>query len=91
MYAAAICDVAHLVATHALHTGDDATAVRACATALHVDPEDNRALLDLAKAHENAGRHAETDATILRLTSMEDPPARTLDVMRRNGWLARGA
>ena len=43
------------------------------------------------KAHENAGRHAERDATILRLKTLEDPPERTLEVMRRNGWLAKGA
>ena len=91
MYAAAIGDLAHVVVTHALHTGDDATALRACGIALQVDPEDNRALLDLAKTHENAGRDAEKQATILRLTALDDPPTRTLDVMRRHGWLARGA
>ena len=33
----------------------------------------------------------ERDATILRLKTLDDPPERTLEVMRRNGWLAKGA
>jgi hypothetical protein len=74
-----------------LEAGDNAEAIRACEVALTLDAEDDRALLSMAKAHENAGRHAERDATILRLKTLEDPPERTLEVMRRNGWLAKGA
>ena len=91
LYASAVIEVAHLVATSALQAGDNAEAIRACEVALKLDAEDDRALLSLAKAHENAGRHAERDATILRLKTLEDPPERTLEVMRRNGWLAKGA
>jgi len=91
LYQGAIADVAHLVATRALAAGDDAAAIHACELALRFDPADDRALLTLVKAHEHAGRQAEKYATILRLTTLEDPSARTLEVMRRNGWLARGA
>jgi nucleoid-associated protein YgaU len=91
LYAGAVLEVAHLVATRALETGDNAEAVRACEVALKLDAEDDRALLSMAKAHENAGRQAERDAAILRLKTLEDPPERTLEVMRRNGWLAKGA
>lgn len=91
LYAGAVIEVAHLVATWALEAGDNAEAIRACEVALKLDAEDDRALLSLAKAHENAGRHAERDATIQRLKTLEDPPERTLEVMRRNGWLAKGA
>jgi nucleoid-associated protein YgaU len=91
LYAGAVLEMAHLVATWALEAGDNAEAIRACEVALTLDAEDDRALLSMAKAHENAGRQAERDATILRLKSLEDPPERTLEVMRRNGWLAKGA
>lgn len=91
LYQGAVAEVAHLVATRSLEAGDDSGAIRACEIALQVDPLDDRALLTLAKAHENAGREAEKDATILRLKTLDDPPARTLEVMRRNGWLVRGA
>lgn len=91
LYQGAIAEVAHLVATRALEAGDDAEAIRACEIALKFDVEDDRALLAMVKAHEHAGREAEKEATILRLTTLDDPPARTLEVMRRNGWLVRGA
>ena len=91
LYQGAVAEVAHLVATRALEAGDDAEAIRACEIALQFDEADDRALLAMVKAHENAGREAEKKATILRLTTLEDPPARTVEVMRRNGWLARGA
>jgi hypothetical protein len=91
LYAGAVIEVAHLVATWALQAGNDAEAIRACEVALRLDAEDDRALLSLAKAYENAGRDAERDATILRLKTLEDPPERTLEVMRRNGWLGKGA
>jgi nucleoid-associated protein YgaU len=91
LYQGAIAEVAHLVATRSLAAGDNAEAIRACEIALQLDAEDDRALLGKIKAYENAGREAEKDATILRLTTLEDPPARTLEVMRRNGWLVRGA
>ncbi len=91
LYQGAVAEVAHLVATRALEADDDAEALRACDIALQFDEADDRALLTMIKAHENAGREAEKKATILRLTTLEDPPARTVEVMRRNGWLARGA
>lgn len=91
LYQGAIAEVAHLVATRALEAGDDSEAIRACEVALQFNAEDDRALLALVKAHENAGREAEKEATILRIKTLEDPPARTLEVMRRNGWLVRGA
>jgi LysM repeat protein len=91
LYQGAIAEVAHLVATRALECGNDAQTLRACQLALQFDEADDRALLTMIKAHEKAGREAEKEATILRLKTLEDPPARTLEVMRRNGWLARGA
>jgi nucleoid-associated protein YgaU len=91
LYQGAVAEVAHLVATRALEAGDDTQAIRACEIALQFDEADDRALLAMVKAHENAGREAEKKATILRLTTLEDPPKRTMEVMRRNGWLARGA
>jgi nucleoid-associated protein YgaU len=91
LYVGAVLEVAHLVAIWALKAGDNVEALRACEVALKLDAEDDRALLSMAKAHENAGRHAERDATIRRLKNLEDPPERTLEVMRRNGWLAKGA
>ena len=91
LYTGAIVEVAHTVANWSLEAGDSAAAIRACEIALRMNPEDDRALLGIAKAHEKAGRHDEKDATILRLKMLPDPPERTLEVMRRNGWLARGA
>ena len=91
LYQGAVAEVAHLVATHALAAGDDSEALRACELALEFNREDDWALLQMTKAHERAGRDAEKEATILRLRTLEDPPARTLEVMRRNGWLSRGA
>lgn len=91
LYMGAIAEVAHTVANFALEAGDYAQAIDACEIALGMDEEDERALVTIAKAHAAAGQDAEKDATILRLRMLEDPTERTLEVMRRNGWLARGA
>ena len=81
-----------MVATPRAIGCDTTEAVTACEVALSFDAADDRALCNMAKAHERAGRHAEKEATILRLKSLqEDLPPRTVEVMRRNGWLARGA
>ena len=91
LYQGAVAEVAHLVITRALEADDDAEAIRACEIALQFNADDDWALLQMTKAHERAGREAEKEATIHRLITLEDPPARTLEVMRRNGWLVRGA
>lgn len=91
LYTGAIVEVAHTVTNWALETGNFSEAVHACEVALRLEPEDERALVSIAKAHDRAGRDAEKDATILRLKMLPEPTDRTVEVMRRNGWLARGA
>ena len=91
LYAGAIVEVAHTVASWSLKAEDFSQALHACEVALQLNPEDERALVCIAKAHDRAGRHAEKDATILRLKMLPEPTERTVEVMRRNGWLARGA
>lgn len=91
LYTGAIVEVAHTVANWALEAEDFTAAVRACEIALQLEPEDERALVSIAKAHDRVGRHAEKNATILRLKMLPEPTDRTVEVMRRNGWLARGA
>lgn len=58
-FAAAIIDVAHLIATRAIKDGDLPTARRAAEIALSASPYDEISRLDLAKVAELEGHHAE--------------------------------
>ncbi|WP_127127791.1 bacterial transcriptional activator domain-containing protein [Georgenia sp. SYP-B2076] len=58
-FAAAISDVAHLIANRAMKDGDLPTARRAAEIALSASPYDEISRLDLAKVAELEGNHAE--------------------------------
>ncbi|WP_324653784.1 LysM peptidoglycan-binding domain-containing protein [Georgenia sp. H159] len=58
-FAAAIIDVAHLVATRSMKDGDLPTARRAAEIALSASPYDEISRLDLARVAELEGNHAE--------------------------------
>lgn len=88
----AIQDVAQTVATWAIEESNFDKAVWACDVSLLVDADGDRALCQKARALELAGQDAEHQAIVLRLKSRdEDMDPRTLETMRRHGWLARGA
>jgi hypothetical protein len=92
-YTAMIVDVAHLVATHALATGDPAAAAAAARTALDAGALDDIALLDLVAACHAQNQHAEAEEYVRRILANhdaeveEDLPPRTYEVLRRHGWL----
>ncbi|MCA5893619.1 bacterial transcriptional activator domain-containing protein [Isoptericola sp. NEAU-Y5] len=87
-FAAAIVDVAHLVATRSMRDGDLSTARRAAETALSASPYDETARLDLARIAELEGNHAEAaqirgDGVFRRTDDYRpplDPSERTLKV-----------
>ena len=91
----AIVDVAHLVTTHLLHTGD-LTAARATAElAALAAPDEEIPRLDLAAVAAASGHHnAATDIArgdICNRTDDEGPPdqlsTRTQEVLERHGWV----
>lgn len=88
----AVQDVAAAVATSALAEGNHDQAIWACDVSLSVDPDNDLALGRKAWAYELAGHEAEKDAIVLQLKSRnDDMDRRTLEMMRRRGWLAHGA
>lgn len=92
----AVVDVAHLVATHDLHTGDLAGARAAAEIALLAAPHEEVATLDLAAA---TAREGNTTAAVRILQTdvcnrTDDPdlppgdlPERTQQIFDRHGWL----
>jgi len=92
-FTVAIVEVAHLVATQALATGEIAQARRAAQIAIDTGSADDRPLLDLAACFDAEGRTAELGATVRRIRAHhdadveEDLPARTYEVLLRRGWI----
>lgn len=89
LYTAMIVDVAHVVATQALATGDLQLARQACEVARHTGSSDDIALLDLAALHYAQGFFAEAEAVIAKVLTNneaqveEDLPPRTYEVLLR--------
>lgn len=96
-YAAAIVDVAHLVATHHLAAGEPALAAAAAQVALLGGSSADTPLLDLVAASEALGNTAEADAYVQRIMANhdaeveEDLPPRTAAVLHRRRWLPPAA
>ena len=92
-YIAAIVDVAHLVATHALATGDLELARTAAQTALRGGDVGDTGLLDMVAVCDAAGHRAEAASCVQQILEHhnaevdEDLPPRTYDVLRRRQWL----
>ncbi|AQX16955.1 MULTISPECIES: tetratricopeptide repeat protein [Tessaracoccus] len=89
----AISDVAHILVTHHLHTGDSEAAKRAVSTALKADPDSETARLDLAgimvqEGHTTSARRILTDA--LGDTADLDPTARATEILNGKNWLRTG-
>lgn len=89
----AVVEVAHLLATQALATGDTTAARHAVHTAIDTGTADDRPLLDLAATYDAEGRIAELSDTVRRLRAHhdaaveEDLPARTYEVLLRHNWI----
>ena len=96
-YAAAIVDVAHLVATHHLAAGEPALAAAAARVALLAGSSADTPLLVLVAASEALGNTAEADAYVQRIMANhdaeveEDLPPRTAAVLHRRRWLPPAA
>ena len=92
----AVVDVAHLVITHALRSGDTPTARAAVETALRAAPAEEVARLDLAAVGHADGRREEMQrflrAEVFNRTDDDGPPpdlpART-QTHRRRTWLGQ--
>ena len=90
----AVVDVAHLVITHALHTGDIRTARAAVRTALRAAPAEEVSRLDLAAVGHAEGRREEMHrflrAEVFNRTDDDGPPpdlpTRTQDIADEHGW-----
>ena len=90
----AVVDVAHLVITHALHTGDIHTARAAVRTALRAAPAEEVARLDLAAVGHAEGRREEMRrflrAEVFNRTDDDGPPpdlpTRTQHIADEHGW-----
>jgi hypothetical protein len=95
-YTAMIVDVAHLVATHYLATGQPALARAAAQTSLLAGSSDDIALLDLVAACDAEGNHAEADRYIQRILANhdaeveEDLPPRTAKILHRR-WMGHAS
>jgi hypothetical protein len=95
-YSAMIVDVAHLVATHYLATGQPTLARAAAQTALTAGSTDDIALLDLVAACDAEGNKAEADRYIQRILANhdaeveEDLPPRTARVLHRR-WMGNAS
>lgn len=96
----AVVDVAHLVVTHALTTGDLAAARMAAETAAMAAPFEEIPRLDLAAVASAEGRHAEArrivrDEIANRTDDESAPPelvSRTEEILRgRADWLGSRA
>jgi DNA-binding SARP family transcriptional activator len=94
-YTAMIVDVAHLVATHHLATGNPDAAASAAQISLSVEAGDDVALLDLLAAAEAHGNDAEARTYLRRILANhdaeieEDLPPRTFEVLLRRGSIER--
>jgi hypothetical protein len=96
-YTAMIVDVAHLVATHHLATGEPELAADAAQVALLAGSRADSALLNLVAASEALGNTTEADAYVKRIMANhdadveEDLPPRTAAILRRRRWLPPAA
>jgi hypothetical protein len=96
-YTAAIIDVAHLIATHHLATGEPAQAAAAAEVALLAGSSADTPLLDLIAANEALGNTAEADSYVKRIMANhdaeveEDLPPRTAAILHRRQWLPPAA
>jgi DNA-binding SARP family transcriptional activator len=93
IYTAAILDVAHLVATHALANDEPARARTAAEIALRTGAHDDQALLDLVAVCSAEGNRAAATSYVRRIMANhdaeveEDLPPRTYEILRRHSWL----
>ena len=93
----AIVDVAHIVTTDALHSGDLATARAAAQIARDAAPDEETPRLDLAAVAAAEGNHTEAEhiaREICRRSDTEDGapsdlPQRTDQLLRHHAWLSR--
>ncbi|GAA3873435.1 tetratricopeptide repeat protein [Tessaracoccus defluvii] len=89
----AITDVAHILVTHHLHTGDLEAAKRAVSTALRADPDSETARLDLAGIMVHEG-HTTSARRILAEALGDDvdldPTARATEILNGKNWLRTG-
>jgi hypothetical protein len=92
-YSAMITDVAHLIATHYLTSGQPHLAMQAAETSLAAAGDGDIALLDLVAACDALGHQAEAAGWIRQILAFhdaemeEDLPPRTADILHRRKWL----
>ena len=92
IYAAAIVDVAHTVATHHLGVGEPERAAAAAQVALDAGSKEDAPLLDQVAACDAQDRRLEAEEFIRRIFANhgdeeEEIPPRTLQVLRRRQYL----
>jgi nucleoid-associated protein YgaU len=93
IYAAAIVDVAHTVATHHLAAGEPEPAAAAAQVALDAGSKEDAPLLDQVAACDAQDKRLEANEFIHRILANhdaeveEDLPPRTAEVLRRRQWL----
>lgn len=93
IYAAAIVDVAHTVATHHLTAGEPERAAAAAQIALDAGSKEDAPLLDQVAACDAQDKRLEANEFIHRILANhdaeveEDLPPRTAEVLRRRQWL----
>jgi hypothetical protein len=96
-YTALIVDLAHVVATHHLATGDPDRAAAAAQVALRAGSSADTSLLDLVAACQARGQDAEAEAYVKQIlvnhdaAVEEDLPPRTYEILRRRRWLPPAA
>jgi hypothetical protein len=93
IYAGAIVDVAHTVATHHLAAGEPELAAAAAQVALDAGSKEDAPLLDQVAACDAQDKRLEANEFIHRILANhdaeveEDLPPRTAEVLRRRQWL----
>ena len=94
-YAAAVVDVAHLVADMRLAAGDADGAEAAAQVSLQAGDTSDVALLDLVAVADARGDHAQAEQYVRRILANhaaeveEDLPPRTCEILHRRQWLPR--
>jgi len=94
-YAAAVVDVAHLVADMRLAAGDADGAEAAAQVSLQAGDTSDVALLDLVAVADARGDHAQAQQYVRRILANhdaeveEDLPPRTCEILHRRQWLPR--
>lgn len=96
-YTAMVVDLAHVVATYHLSTGNAEQAAAAAQTALRAGSSEDTPLLDLVAACHLQGQAAQAEAYVRQIMVNhdadleEDLPPRTYEVLRRRRWLPPAA